>query len=93
MKTIITSALLALPLVAMAQSKVIENPLYGSKSVFTENISIERIEVKKDTTKISMASYMPIAEYWAQISGDTYIANGQKLPILKAEMDGSIVGL
>lgn len=86
MKTIITSALLALPLVAMAQSKVIENPLYGSKSVFTENISIERIEVKKDTTKISMASYMPIAEYWAQISGDTYIvANGQKLPILKAE--------
>ncbi len=86
MKAFITSALLALPLMAIAQSRVVENPEYGSKSIFTDYINIERIEVKKDTTKISLTSYMPHEGYWAQISGDAYIvANGQRLPLIKAE--------
>lgn len=86
MKTAITSALIALPLMAMAQNKVIENPVFGSKSIFTTNLNIERIEVKKDTTKLAMTANLPHEGQWAQISGESYIfANGQRLPLLKAE--------
>ncbi|MCQ2235813.1 MAG: redoxin family protein [Bacteroidales bacterium] len=86
MKVLFTSALLALPLMALAQSRVVENPEYGSKSIFTEYLNIERVEVKKDTTKITLNSYMPYEGFWAQISGDAYIvANGQHLPLIKAE--------
>lgn len=72
MKVLFTLALLALPLMALAQSRVVENPEYGSKSIFTEYLNIERVEVKKDTTKITLNSYMPYEGFWAQISGDAY---------------------
>ncbi|MCQ2235811.1 MAG: hypothetical protein MJZ18_02310 [Bacteroidales bacterium] len=86
MKTIFTLTLLAIPFLATAQTKVIEKPMVGSKSVYTDGISIERIEIKKDTTRLYMSAFLPGEGNKACIVGDTYIVvKEQRLPLLKAE--------
>ncbi len=84
MKHILSILLLILPLMVSAQ-KSIKNPVYGCKSVYSQQIYLEKIETNKNATKLSFVYNHSYPNDAFQINSKSFIvAGGKELNLVSA---------